>query len=59
LVATTNALVAFVVDRCGGEGKPTIAAKRASIVATHSNSIPPVTEAIPIENSKFLSFGSV
>jgi len=38
LVATTNALVAFVVDRCAGEGKPTIAAESAAIVAT--NAIP-------------------
>jgi hypothetical protein len=36
LVATTNALSAFVVDRCAGAGKPTIAAEGAAIVATHA-----------------------
>ncbi len=43
LVATTNALVAFVVDRCAFEEKPTMAAESALIVATYANSIPTVT----------------
>jgi len=40
LVTTTIALVAFV-NRWAGTKKPTIAAESASIVATHSNLIPP------------------
>ena len=38
LAATTNALVAFVVERFASEGKPTIAGYSASIVA--HNAVP-------------------
>ncbi len=41
LVDSTYVLVAFVVDRCAGKGRPTIAAESASIVATHANRFPP------------------
>ena len=41
MVATTNALSAFVVDSCAGAGKPTIAAEGAAIVATNAVRFPP------------------
>ena len=43
MVATTDALVAFVVDRCG-HGKPTMNAESAFIVATNAMRFPLVTE---------------
>ncbi len=47
LVAATNARVASVVDRNACEGKPTIDAESASIVATRVGLIHPLTEPLP------------
>ena len=46
MVATTNALVAFVVDRRTGTGKPTMNAESAFIVATNALRFPRVTKKV-------------
>jgi len=52
LVATTNALSAFVVDSCTGAGKPTMNAESAFIVASNAVRFPSISPGSPSLSSR-------